>query len=203
MYQNTVCVRLLRFVWFTAMHVVDMVRLLYEAPRDLTICVQRLCGHPYANVSQQAVQILTAVVPKCRLRQSSPLGVVYCHAHFCNCTLTVRGATAPPSLRTRHVAPVRHVHTGDVRICTAGVRKHRWRKSDLVSEVHCHASFRNPTPTVRSATGSPHLCTVDFRIFEKSHFPVNLPIDDLNKQMLRKQAFHHECTCIVTKSLFP
>ena len=84
---------------------------------------------------------------------------MYCHAHFRNCTPTVRGATAPPSLCTRLVAPVWHVHKGGVQICTASVRKYRWRKGDLVSEVHFHSSVWNPTPTVQGATGSPNLCT--------------------------------------------
>ena len=65
----------------------------------------------------------------------------------------------PPSLCTRLVAPVQYVHQGGVRICTAGVQKHLLRHSDLASEVHCNARFRNPTPTVRGATGSFNLCT--------------------------------------------
>ena len=100
-YQNAVSIRVFRFIWFTAMRVIDIMLLLYEVLRDLPICVQRLCGHPYGKVSQQAVQIPTAVVPKCRLRQSSPLGLVYCHAHYLNCTATVRGATGSPNFCTK------------------------------------------------------------------------------------------------------
>ena len=94
----------------------------------------KLCGHPYGNVSQQAVQIPTVYVAKCHLHQSCELGVVYCnahytdpyssctkmpfglehslrvvycHAHYQNCTPTVQDATAQPSLCTKTVAPVR------------------------------------------------------------------------------------------------
>ena len=83
------------------MRIFGILHLLYEVPRDLPICVQRLCGHPYNNVSQQAVRIPTAVVLKCRLHQSPPFGLVYYHAHYRNCTPTVRGATGSPSLCTR------------------------------------------------------------------------------------------------------
>ena len=93
--------------WHTPTCIIGIVHLLYEDPRDLPICVQRRGGNPYGNVSQQAVQIPTAVVPKYLLRQCCPLGVVYCHVRYRNCTPTVRGATAPPSLCTKIAAPVR------------------------------------------------------------------------------------------------
>ena len=76
------------------MLVFEIAHLLYEVTRDLPICAQGLRGYLYSNASQQAVQIRTAVVPKCRLHHSCPLGVVYCHAHYRNCIPTVRGATA-------------------------------------------------------------------------------------------------------------
>ena len=76
------------------MHIIGIVHLLYEAPQDLPICVQRLRGHLHENVSLQSVQIPTAVVPKFRLCQSSPLRVVYCYAHFRNCTPTVRSGNS-------------------------------------------------------------------------------------------------------------
>ena len=63
--------------------------------------------HPYGNLSQQAVQNPTAVVPKCRLHQSSPLEVVYYHVHYQNCTPTVRGTTGFLNLCTKVIqAPV-------------------------------------------------------------------------------------------------
>ena len=37
------------------MSIIGIVHLLYEAQRDLPICVQKLCRHLYGNVSQQAV----------------------------------------------------------------------------------------------------------------------------------------------------
>ena len=43
----------------------EILHQLYEAPRDLPICVQRLCGHLYDNLGEQAVQIYTAVVGIC------------------------------------------------------------------------------------------------------------------------------------------
>ena len=89
------------------MRIIGIVHLLYEVPQDLPIHVQSLCGHPYGNASQQAVQLPTAVVPKCSLRQCCPLALVYCYVHYRNCTTNVRGASAPPSLRTKTVAPVR------------------------------------------------------------------------------------------------
>ena len=85
--------------------------------------------------------------------------VLYCHANYWNCTPTVRVATAPPSLCTCLVVPIRHVHHGGVRICSAGVQKHCSRQSDLVSDVHCHARFWNRTPIVQGAKGSPNLHT--------------------------------------------
>ena len=89
------------------MLVFGILQQLYEAPQDLPICVQSLCGHPYGNVSQQSVHIPTVVVPKCRLYQTSPLMVVYCHAHYQNCTPTVGGAKGSPNLCTKAVwAPV-------------------------------------------------------------------------------------------------
>ena len=66
-----------------------------------------LRGNPYGNISQQAGQMRIAVVPKYLLRQSSPLGVVYSHVHYRNCTATGQGAAALPSLRTKAVALVR------------------------------------------------------------------------------------------------
>ena len=100
-YLNAVSIRVFCFIWFTAMRIIGIMHLLYEVLRDLPICEQRLCGHPYSKVSQQAVQIPTAVVPKCRLRQSSPLRLVYWHAHYLNCTATVRGATGYPNFCTK------------------------------------------------------------------------------------------------------
>ena len=57
------------------MHIIRIVHLLYEATRDVPICVQRLWAHLYGNVSQQAVQIPIAVVPKCSLCQSCDFGL--------------------------------------------------------------------------------------------------------------------------------
>ena len=89
------------------MHILGILHLLYEAPWDLPIYIQRLCGHPYGSVNQQAVRIPTAVVPKCGSRQTSPLGVVYYHANYQNYTPTVRGATGSPNLCAKAVrAPV-------------------------------------------------------------------------------------------------
>ena len=44
--QNAVSHTVLRYVWFTAMRIDGIVHLVYEVPRDLPICIQRLCGHP-------------------------------------------------------------------------------------------------------------------------------------------------------------
>ena len=68
---------------------IGIVHLLYEAPRDLPICVQELHGHPYGNISQQDAQLRIPVVPKYRLCQSSPLGVVFSHVYYLNCIPTV------------------------------------------------------------------------------------------------------------------
>ena len=89
------------------MRIIGIVQLPYEAPWDLPICVQRLCGLLYGNISQQALYIPTAVAPKCRLHHICPLGMVYCNVHYHNCTPTVRGATAPPNLCTNTVALIR------------------------------------------------------------------------------------------------
>ena len=83
--------------------------------------------------------------------------MVYCHAYFRNCTPTVQDVKTLPSLCTWLVEPVGHVHKGGVRIYTASVRKYRSSKSDLVSEVQCHTSFQNSTPTVRGVMGTPNL----------------------------------------------
>ena len=89
---------------------IGIVPLLYEAPCDLSICVQGLRGHPYGNVSQQAAQIRIAVVQDYRLHQSSLLVVVYSHVHYWNCIPTVRGAT------------------GSINVCTKAVRAPIWRR---------------------------------------------------------------------------
>ena len=44
--------------FFTAIHFLGILHLRYEVLRDLPICVQRLCGHPYDNISQKTVQSL-------------------------------------------------------------------------------------------------------------------------------------------------
>ena len=133
-YQNAVCIRALHFIWFTAMHVLGILHLLHEVPRDLPVCVQRLCGHPYGNVSQQAVQIPTAVAPKCRLRQCSPLGVVYCHAHYRNCTPTVRGTPGSHNLCTKVTrASVRQRKSAS---CTTVVPKCRLRRCSPLGLVY-------------------------------------------------------------------
>ena len=67
---------------------IGIVHLLYEVPRHRPVCVQRL-RQSYGNVSQTAVYIRTAGVPKRGQNQSSPLEVVYCHAHYRNCTTTI------------------------------------------------------------------------------------------------------------------
>ena len=83
----------------TAMRVFKILYLLYEAPWNLIVCVQSV-WHPYGNVHQGAVQSRTAGVRKCRLHQSTSLGVLYCYAHSRNRTTIVRGTTGPPSLCT-------------------------------------------------------------------------------------------------------
>ena len=118
------------------MRILRIVQLLYEALRNLPISIQRLCRHPYSNVSQQAVQITTAVVPKCRLRQSSPIGVVYCHAQYRNCTPTVRGTTGSPNLCTRF--PRAFVWQHKSAKCTdpyTGCTKYRLRQSSPLGVV--------------------------------------------------------------------
>ena len=100
-YQKAVCTRVHRFVWFTAMHVLGILHLLYEAPRDLPICVPRLCGKPYGKISQHAIQIPSVFVAKCHLHQSFELSLVYCHVYSGNCTPTVWGAKGSPNLVQR------------------------------------------------------------------------------------------------------
>ena len=152
---NSVCTRVLWFVWFTAMHVLGILHLLYETPRDLTICVHRLCGHLYGNVSQQAVQIPTAVVPKYRLRHSSPIGVVYCHAHYCNRTPTVRGTTGSPNLCTKAVwAPYDNKVEQPVQLPKVVVPKCSFRQSSslgvcttmCISELYTYCTRCYSTP---------------------------------------------------------
>ena len=159
-YENPVRVRVMFFQWCTTMRVFGIVHSLYKVPRDLPICVQSLCGHPYGNVSQEAVQLHTAGVPKCCLRQSAPLRVVYCYARFRNHTPALRGATGPSILCTK---PVRHPYgdVGDetVQIGTIGVPKCYLRQSAPLGLVYCYAHFQNGTPTVRGATTPPSLCT--------------------------------------------
>ena len=83
------------------MSTLGIAQLLYEALRNLPISIQNLCRHQYGNVSQQAVQFPTVVVPKYRFHQSSPLGVVYSHVHYWNCIPTVQGTTGSPNLYTK------------------------------------------------------------------------------------------------------
>ena len=73
--------------------------------------------------------------------ECSPWGV-YCYACFQNRTPTVRGATAPPSLCAKFVAPIRDVRQGAVQIRTVGVPKCRLRQSAPLGVVYCHARFR-------------------------------------------------------------
>ena len=78
--------------------------------------------YQYGDVTQKAVYIRTAGVPKYGLRQSTPLSLVYCHARFWHRTHTVQGPTGSPNLCTKAAqTPVRHVHQGGIRICTVGV----------------------------------------------------------------------------------
>ena len=141
------------------MRIIEIVNLLYEVPRDLPVCVKRLCMHPYGNKSQQAVQIPTVVVPKCRLRQSSPIGVLYCHAHYSNCTTTIRDATGSPNLCIKVArASVRQYKSTS---CTAhynGCTKTHLRQCCPLVVVYCHNHHRNCTPTVQAVTVLPSLC---------------------------------------------
>ena len=79
--------------------VVGTVHLLYEALRDLPVCVYSLWCL-YGVVCQTVVQIHTTSVRQCRLCQSASLGAVCCHAHFLNRTPGVQGNTGPPSFST-------------------------------------------------------------------------------------------------------
>ena len=143
-YQNTVRIRFLPLGCCTAMLIIEIVHLLYEAPWDLTICAQRLCGPSYGNISQHfyfwncksAFSIFVIVHLLVEVSQHR--------------TVCAQGLFNPYST---------YVHHGGVRICTADVRNFHSSKRTLVSEVHSHASFRYPTPTVQGTTGTPNLCT--------------------------------------------
>ena len=41
LYQNAICISVVRIGWYNDVHIIGIVHLLYEAPRDRTICVQR------------------------------------------------------------------------------------------------------------------------------------------------------------------
>ena len=88
----------------------------------------------------------TAVVPKCRLHQSTPLGV---------CT-TMR-ILELYTYCTRCYSTAQFVHMGCgthmtyIRKMYGSLRKHSFHHSDLVSEVNCNTHFRNPTLTVRGS----------------------------------------------------
>ena len=158
-YQNAGCTTVVRFVWLTSMYILSILHLLYEVPRYLIICVKSLCGHLYGNVNQQFVQINTAVVLKSRLRQSSHLGVLYCHHHYRNCTPTVWGTTGSPNLCTKAVwAPVQQRRWAS---CTDSYSS--CIKMPFASEfpnwgVYYHARFAKCTPTVRCAIAPPSFC---------------------------------------------
>ena len=83
----------------TFLRVAGIIQLVYEGPRDLPVCVHSQ-WQPYFVRHQGAVQILSACVQKCRLRQSVRHGVVICHAHCWNRTPCLRGSTGPISLCT-------------------------------------------------------------------------------------------------------
>ena len=64
LYQNAICIRVFRLGWYTAMRIIGILHLLYDVPWQRPVCVQTLL-HFYGNVSQTAVYIRTAGVPKC------------------------------------------------------------------------------------------------------------------------------------------
>ena len=135
LYQNAVCIRVVRLGSCTAIRIIGIVHLPYEMPQHLPICVQRLHKHPYGNVSQQAVQNPSAVIPKCLLHQSSPLLVMYCHAHFRNCAPTVRSATGSPNLYTKAVrAPIQQLKLASCTDSYSGCTKMRFTSG-------CYALF--------------------------------------------------------------
>ena len=142
------------------MHVFGILHLLYEAPRDLPICVQGLHRHPYGNAGQQPVQINTVVVPKCCLLQSCPFEVVYCYAHYLNCTPTVQGL---------HGHPYVNVSQQAVQIPTVVVPKCSLRQSAPLCLVYCHARCHHRTTTVQDTTGAPNLCTKVVRESVRQH----------------------------------
>ena len=63
LYQNAVCITVIRLGWCTAMRIIGIVPLLYEVPWHRPVCVQRL-WHSYGDVSQTSVYIRTTGVPK-------------------------------------------------------------------------------------------------------------------------------------------
>ena len=131
---------------------------LYDAPRDLSACIHSL-WHLYGVKTPGAVQIRTAGVRKCRFLQSAPFGVVYCHVHFWNRTLPVRGTMGPPSLRTKFVASVRYENSWSRTHPYSGRTKIPFVSEFSLAVVYCHARFRNRTPAIRGAAGPPSLCT--------------------------------------------
>ena len=54
----------------------------------------------YRNLSESPVQVRSAIVQKCHLRQNDCNGLVNWHVHFGNCTSTVRRTTGPLSFCT-------------------------------------------------------------------------------------------------------
>ena len=118
-----------------------------------------LCTRPTAAVRCPTLRNRTAGVRKYSLRQSAPLGMVYCHARFQNRTPIVRGATGPPSLCTQTVAIVRPRTSGNYTDPHSGSMKMLF-SSELVLLLGgvLPIAFLNRTTTVRGTMVPPSLC---------------------------------------------
>ena len=145
--------------WYTAVRNNGIVHLLYEVPRDFTICVQRLCSHPYGKVSQQAAQIRTAVVP-------NTICVNVLSWEWCTATCIIGIVSLLDEVPRHYLLCVqRQWHSYDdvshtaVYIRTVDMPKCGLRQSAPLCLVHCHVHCHHRTYTVRGASGSSNLCT--------------------------------------------